>query len=165
VAYWKERADTMHAVICERAWNVELQSFAESFGGHHLDASLLLIHELNFLEAGDPRFASTVNAIEKHLKRGNFIYRYTKEDDFGEPATAFTVCTFWYINALVALKRRDEARKLFEQMLLCRNRLGLLSEDIAVDNNELWGNFPQTYSMVGLINAAIRLSTRWEDAF
>jgi GH15 family glucan-1,4-alpha-glucosidase len=165
IAYWRERADSMHTIICERSWSEELQSFAESFGGDHLDASLLLIHELGFVRADDPRFAKTVSAIEKHLKRGNFIYRYTKEDDFGEPATAFTVCTFWYINALVALQRRDEARRLFEQMLLCRNRLGLMSEDIAVDTGELWGNFPQTYSMVGLINSAIRLSARWEDAF
>jgi GH15 family glucan-1,4-alpha-glucosidase len=165
VSLWSERADSMHAAICERAWNVELKSFTESFGGQNLDASLLLIHELGFLRADDPRFASTVNAIEKHLRRGNFIYRYTKEDDFGEPGTAFTVCTFWYINALAALKRADEARKLFEHMLRCRNRFGLLSEDIAVDSSELWGNFPQTYSMVGLINSAIRLSSRWEDAF
>ncbi|HEY3487312.1 MAG TPA: glycoside hydrolase family 15 protein [Gammaproteobacteria bacterium] len=163
--FWQQRADTIHAVICTSAWNPELQSFTENFGGQHLDASLLLLNELGFLKADDPRFAQTVQAIEKNLRRGNFIYRYTKEDDFGAPATAFTVCTFWYIDALVALKRTAEARKLFEQMLLYRNRLGLLSEDITPDRGELWGNFPQTYSMVGLINAAIRLSTRWEDAF
>lgn len=165
VSYWRERADSMHVVICERAWNEEFKCFMESFGGQHFDASMLLIHELGFVKASDPRFAQTVSAIEKHLRRGEFIYRYAKEDDFGTPETAFTVCTFWYINALAALKRTEEARKLFEQMLLCRNRLGLLSEDIAVENKELWGNFPQTYSMVGLINSAIRLSTRWEDAF
>jgi GH15 family glucan-1,4-alpha-glucosidase len=162
---WQARAEEIHKAICDNAWNSRLNSFAESFGGEHLDASLLLINELGFLPADDPRFAGTVEAIETHLKRGDFIYRYAKEDDFGEPETAFTVCTFWYINALAALGRYDEARALFERLLQCRNRHGLLSEDITPDGGELWGNFPQTYSMVGLINSAARLSKRWEDAF
>ncbi len=162
---WRLRADEMHAVICKRAWNEELNSFVEAFDGTHLDASLLLLHELGFLRADDPRFASTVAAVEQHLKRGNFIFRYTKEDDFGEPETAFTVCTFWYINALAQLDRAEEARELFEQLLMSRNKHGLFSEDISIDGSELWGNFPQTYSMVGLINSAVRLSKPWEEAF
>lgn len=162
---WRQRADEMHAVICQRAWNEKLGSFVESFDGEHLDASLLLMNELGFLNREDPRFAATVNAIEKHLKRGNLIFRYTKEDDFGEPETAFTVCTFWYINALAQLGRISEARELFEQLLSSRNVHGLFSEDISTDGTELWGNFPQTYSMVGLINSAVRLSKPWEEAF
>ncbi|HET7371106.1 MAG TPA: glycoside hydrolase family 15 protein, partial [Gammaproteobacteria bacterium] len=87
--YWRERADAIHADICRQAWNDEENSFVESFGGKDLDASLLLLHELGFLAADDPRFASTVAAVERHLKRGDFIFRYIKEDDFGRPETAF----------------------------------------------------------------------------
>ncbi|HET7587415.1 MAG TPA: glycoside hydrolase family 15 protein [Gammaproteobacteria bacterium] len=164
-AYWQERADTIRADICRQAWNEDENSFVESFGGKDLDASLLLLHELGFLAADDPRFASTVDAVERHLKRGDFVFRYIKEDDFGRPETAFLICTFWYVDALAALGRTDEARKLFEHLLACRNSHGLLSEDIDPETGELWGNLPQTYSMVGLINSAMRLSKPWEGAF
>ncbi|HET6724859.1 MAG TPA: glycoside hydrolase family 15 protein [Gammaproteobacteria bacterium] len=163
--YWREHADDIHADICQHAWNEEENSFVESFGGKDLDASLLLLHELGFLSADDPRFGATVAAIERHLKRGDFIFRYIKEDDFGAPETAFLICTFWYVDALAALGRTDEARGLFERLLACRNSHGLLSEDINPDTGELWGNLPQTYSMVGLINSAMRLSKSWEAAF
>lgn len=165
VGYWRNAADEIHGVICSRSWNSELNSFVESFEGKELDASLLLLHEIGFLGADDPRFASTVKAIEEHLRTGNFVFRYIKEDDFGKPKTAFTICTFWYIDALVALGRKSEAHQLFENLLNCRNPHGLLSEDIDPDTHELWGNFPQTYSMVGLINSAMRLSKPWEEAF
>lgn len=87
-----------------------------------------------------------------------------EEDDFGKPENAFVICTFWYINALSMIGRQDEARQLFQHILRYRNHVGLLSEDIDVHTKELWGNFPQTYSMVGLINSAIRLSIDWSDA-
>jgi GH15 family glucan-1,4-alpha-glucosidase len=90
--------------------------------------------------------------------------RYREPDDFGEPDTAFTVCTFWYINALAAIGRREEARELFEHVLTRRNSMGLLSEDIDPRTGELWGNFPQTYSMVGIVDCALRLSRSWEEA-
>ncbi len=164
-AYWRGVSEQIHAVICERAWNREMGTFVESFDGNELDASLLLLHELGFLPAGDPRFAGTVAAVERDLKRGDFIFRYTGEDDFGTPTTAFLVCTFWYIDALAALGRIEEARGLFLKLLGCRNSLGLLSEDIDPVSRRLWGNFPQTYSMVGLINSAMRLSKGWEGVF
>src|SRR5688500_13091127 len=163
--YWHMHAQKIQQVINERAWNPSLKSFVDSFEGDQLDASLLLLHELDFLAADDPRFASTVAAVEQHLRKGDFIFRYVRADDFGKPHTAFIVCTFWYIDALVALGRRDEARVMFEKLLARRNHLGLLSEDIDPANGELWGNFPQTYSMVGLINSAVRLSKSWEEAF
>lgn len=163
--YWRGHADVIHRAVCENAWDAKQQSFVESFGGKELDASLLLLHELGFLAADDPRFAGTVAAVERHLKRGDFVFRYTQRDDFGEPQTAFVVCTFWYIDALAALGRREEAHALFDTLLACRNSLGLLSEDIDPASRRLWGNFPQTYSMVGLINSAMRLSKRWEEVF
>ena len=91
--------------------------------------------------------------------------RYVKADDFGKPQNAFVICTFWYIDALVKLGRTEEAREMFEDMLSHRNHVGLLSEDIDPETGELWGNFPQTYSMVGLINSAMQLSKPWKDAF
>ena len=162
---WRARADRIHAVICAEAWDEEQGCFTESFGGRSLDASMLLISDLGFLERDDPRFHRTVECLEKHLRRGKHMFRYGEADDFGEPETAFNICTFWYINALAQIGRKDEARELFEEMLRCRTRLGLLSEDLDVRSGQLWGNFPQTYSLVGIILGAIRLSKSWEDAF
>jgi len=165
VRYWRDHADRLHGTICDKAWDAGQDSFVESFGGKELDASLLLLHELGFLAADDTRFAGTVAAVERNLKKGDFIFRYTQSDDFGAPETAFVICTFWYIDALAALGRRDEARELFAKLLARRNPLGLLSEDIDLRDGSLWGNFPQTYSMVGLINSAMRLSRSWEEMF
>nr|MBP6809414.1 glycoside hydrolase family 15 protein [Chromatiaceae bacterium] len=161
---WRREADRLHAVISRQAWNPDLNSFVATFEGDHLDASLLLLGELDFLKADDPRFAATVDAIGRHLMRGDLLLRYGVEDDFGRPETAFTICTFWYIDALALLDRRDEARRLFESLLQRRNALGLLSEDIHPETGELWGNYPQTYSLVGLINCAMRLSRTWDEA-
>ena len=162
---WRKQADEIHAAICKQAWNEKKKCFVESFGGSDLDASLLLLHELGFLPPTDPRFEQTVQAVEKELRQGDFLFRYAAPDDIGRPETSFSVCTFWYINALGAVGRKEEARELFENMLARRNHVGLLSEDIDPKTGELWGNFPQTYSMVGLINSAMRLSKSWEEAF
>jgi GH15 family glucan-1,4-alpha-glucosidase len=162
--YWRKRADDIRAYIFEGAWDPEQQSFTESFGRPEMDASLLTMHHLGFLEADDPKFISTVECIGKHLLRGDHMFRYDAPDDFGEPENAFNICTFWYIDALASIGRVDEARELFENMLSLRNPLGLLSEDIEPNSGELWGNFPQTYSMAGIINAAVRLSRPWAEA-
>ena len=162
--YWRDTADALHADICRQAWDEDKQAFTESFGRPELDASMLLLNNLGFLSANDPRFLSTIAAIESELRRGDHLMRYGVADDFGEPESAFTICTFWYIDALAATGRDQEARDLFEKMLRCRNNLGLLSEDLDPKTGELWGNFPQTYSMVGIINAARRLSRSWEEA-
>ncbi|MDP1890599.1 MAG: glycoside hydrolase family 15 protein [Gemmatimonadaceae bacterium] len=164
-AHWRTTAETLHRTICDRAWSASLNSFSGTFGGDTLDASLLLLQEVGFVTADDPRFAATVAAVERDLRRGDFVFRYSGEDDFGVPQNAFTVCTFWYINALVALGRRAEARALFENLLSSRTAHGLLAEHIDVGTREQWGNFVQTYSMVGLITSAIRLSKRWDEAF
>jgi GH15 family glucan-1,4-alpha-glucosidase len=161
--HWQVRADRIREKVLREAWNDTLGSFTASFGGDDIDASLLLMHEVGFIRPDDPRFAGTVAAVERELKRGPHLFRYVKADDFGRPENAFIVCTFWYIDALIAQGRAAEARELFENMLACRNHLGLLSEDINPESNELWGNFPQTYSLVGLINCAMKLSKTWED--
>ncbi|MYD99784.1 MAG: glycoside hydrolase family 15 protein, partial [Alphaproteobacteria bacterium] len=158
-------ARTFRARIERDGWNEEKQAYVSAFGGTEVDAALLLMHELSFCEADDPRFLGTVAAVERELLRGDHVFRYVEADDFGTPHNAFNVCTFWYIDALAAIGRRDEARRLFENMLACRNQAGLLSEDLNTETNELWGNIPQTYSMVGLIVSALRLSRSWEEAF
>lgn len=163
--YWKCHAARIHEAISRRCWNERLQSFVATMDGDALDASLLRLNELGFVADNDPRFAATVHAIGKELKNGDYIFRYTEADDFGRPENAFLVCTFWYINALFAIGERDEARRLFEQLLARRNRHGLLAEHIDPKTGEQWGNFVQTFSMVGLISSAVRLSMRWDQAF
>ena len=162
-AFWRARADSVRERILREAWSETRRAFVESFGGEHLDASVLLMAEVGFLDAQDPRFVATVDALERHLGDGPFMRRYEAEDDFGRPETAFNLCAFWRIDALARIGRRDEARAIFEAMLAARNPLGLLSEDLAPGSGELWGNFPQTYSMVGVINGAVRLSRPWDS--
>jgi GH15 family glucan-1,4-alpha-glucosidase len=162
---WAAHARKIHEVICDEAWNEEMGSFVSTFGGDRLDASLLLMGELQFLAHDDPRLAGTVMATEHHLRRGDFLLRYDEEDDFGLPETAFLVCTLWWIIALAQIGQKERARELFEKVLAKRNHLGLLSEDVVPASGELWGNFPQTYSMVGLIQCAARLSISWDEAY
>jgi len=160
---WHGRASEMRDVILERAWNEDRQAFTGAFGGEALDGSVLLMAEIGFISPTDPRFVATVERIDEELREGDHVYRYKTEDDFGKPKTAFTACTFWHIDALARMGRKEEARAMFEAVLGKRTRLGLLSEDIDTETGELWGNFPQTYSMVGIINAAARLSRTWEE--
>ena len=161
--YWEEHAAVMRERILRESWNEERQAFAESFGGRDLDASVLLMIEVGFIDPMDPRFISTVDALEKYLCDGPYMRRYEAPDDFGKPETAFNICTFWRIDALARIGRTAQAREIFETMLAARNHVGLLSEDTHPVTGEMWGNFPQTYSMVGIINAAVRLSDPWES--
>jgi GH15 family glucan-1,4-alpha-glucosidase len=162
--FWRERASSMHERIMQASWDAQLGTFTEAWNAQVLDASVLLFAELGFVAADDPKFIATVDYLGKHLRRGSYLLRYAAQDDFGVPENAFNICTFWYINALAAVGRQSEARQLFENMLARRNHLGVLSEDLDPATGELWGNFPQTYSMVGVINAAMRLSRSWESA-
>jgi GH15 family glucan-1,4-alpha-glucosidase len=161
--FWGERAELIRNRLLKEAWSEERQAFAESLGGRDLDASVLLMAEINFIDPMDPRFVATVDALEKSLCDGPYMRRYEAPDDFGKPETAFNICTFWRIDALARIGRVDEARVVFEAMLAARNHLGLLSEDTHPVTGEMWGNFPQTYSMVGLINCAMRLSKPWNS--
>jgi GH15 family glucan-1,4-alpha-glucosidase len=161
--FWSKTAASIRAALLEKAWNAERGAFTGAFGSTDLDASGLLLAELGLVAADDPRFVATVNAIEKELLRHNHVMRYLGADDFGLPETAFLVCRFWLIDAWWSMGRREQAREYFEETLRYRNRFGLLSEDIHPQTGELWGNFPQTYSMGGLIVTATRLSRSWED--
>lgn len=163
--YWLALAAHMRRQILARCWSESRGSFVSTMDGDELDASLLRLHDVGFVSADDPRFIATVDAVGRDLRRGDFIYRYVSEDDFGAPENAFLACTFWYISALAAIGRKREARSLFERVLATRNHVGLLAEHIDPTTCEQWGNFVQTYSMVGLITSAMRLSKPWEDAF
>lgn len=162
-ATWRARAQTIRERIEAETFIPEEGRFGASFGGTELDASLLQLVDLGFLAPDDPRQVATFNAIERDLKKGPYLFRYVIPDDFGEPETAFNFCTFWFIEALHQNGRDEEAREIFEQMLARRTHAGLLSEDISLGDNELWGNYPQTYSLVGIINCAILLSRSWTD--
>jgi pentatricopeptide repeat protein len=159
--FWNERAAKVRETIDKRAWNEDLGRYAATFEGDELDASLLQLVDLRFIEANDPRNTATVAAIETGLRKGSYLLRYAIPDDFGAPQTAFNICTFWLVEALYLAGRIDEARELFEEMLARRTTAGLLSEDIGFADGELWGNYPQTYSLVGLINCAVLLSRPW----
>ncbi|MDO9436328.1 glycoside hydrolase family 15 protein [Hydrogenophaga sp.] len=162
-AYWEGHATTMRERILRESWSEERQAYAESFGGRDLDASVLLMAEVGMIDPKEPRFIATLDALEKYLCDGPYMRRYEAADDFGKPETAFNICTFWRIDALARIGRKDEARAIFETMLAARNPLGMLSEDTHATTGEMWGNFPQTYSMVGIINAAVRLSADWDS--
>ncbi|MBU1254911.1 MAG: glycoside hydrolase family 15 protein [Alphaproteobacteria bacterium] len=163
---WHQRADAIRAKIESEAWveNGDLGGhYGASFESDYLDASLLQMVELRFLSPDNERFLSTFAAVERELRRGDHMLRYAAEDDFGAPETAFNVCTFWLIEALHLVGRDSEARVLFETMLSHTTRSGLLSEDLDYETGELWGNFPQTYSLVGVINCAGLLSKPWSE--
>ena len=161
-AFWRQRAEHIKAKILTSSWSEKRKAFVESFGGEHLDSSVLLMGEVGFLEGDDPRFISTVEQLEKVLGRGPFMMRYEAADDFGVPETAFNVCAFWRLDCLARIGKREQAREIFQSLLNARNHLGLMSEDTHPSTGEAWGNFPQTYSMVGIINGATRLSKPWE---
>ncbi len=161
-AFWRQRAELIKEKILALAWSDKRKAFVESFGGEHLDASVLLMSEIGFLDGQDPRFLSTVTQLEKVLGRGPFMMRYEAADDFGVPETAFNICAFWRLDALARAGKKEQAREIFQSLLNARNHLGLMSEDTDPVSGAAWGNFPQTYSMVGIINGATRLSKPWE---
>jgi GH15 family glucan-1,4-alpha-glucosidase len=164
-AHWNAVADRLHGELLARAWNDKLNSFSSVLDTDEVDASVLLLPEVGLIEPSDPRFLSTVTAVERELLREKHVMRYASSDDFGMPETAFLICRFWLIDAWWSIGRREEAVELFEDALRHRNRYGLLSEDIHPQTGALWGNFPQTYSMAGLILTAMRLSRSWEDRY
>lgn len=163
--HWNEAADTIKDTLLERAWNPKRNAFTAAFGSDDLDASVLLLPDLGLIEPDDPRFVGTVTAMERELVREKHVMRYAGADDFGVPETAFLICRFWLVDAYWSLGRKDAARDLFLDALNHRNRYGLLSEDVHPQTGALWGNFPQTYSMAGLILTAMRLSRSWEDRY
>lgn len=160
---FRSAAAKIHADLLAQAWNPARNSFTGHYGGQDLDASLLQMAPLRFLPPGDPRLSATVDAIQRELSREGWLFRYQLDDGFGKPTVAFIICTFWMIEALAKLGRRQEAAQMLEHVREMLSPLGLLSEDYDSATLRMWGNFPQAYSHVGLIHAAFAASPRWEE--
>jgi GH15 family glucan-1,4-alpha-glucosidase len=165
VAEWGPVRERMRAEIEKKGWAEADNLYAQSYGGNTPDAANLLFPAVNFMSFRDERFQKMLDVYHKQLRVGRGVYRYRTADDFGVPKTTFTVCSFWMADALWGAGRKAEARELFSSVIHRANHVGLLSEDMDPESGELWGNFPQTYSHVGLINTAWRISQSWDDAF
>jgi GH15 family glucan-1,4-alpha-glucosidase len=149
-------------LLDSRCWDPERGAITQTAGEPGLDAVMLLALHLGFLEPSDPRAESQVLATQQELRADGLLRRYSVPDDFGRMEAAFTVCSFWLVEALALIGRHEEALELFQRLLTYDNGLGLYSEDLVPGTHEQTGNFPQTYSHVGLINAAFRLSRSWD---
>ena len=160
---WTKLEQEIRRDIHENAWNSDVRAFVQAYGSKHLDASVLLMETYGFIDAKDPKFISTVKAIEKDLSHNGLLYRYKNEDDFGLPSSSFTVCTFWFINSLFKIGEVEKSQKLFDQLLGYSNHLGLFSEDLDFKTKRLLGNFPQAYSHLALIDCAVNFSNKAAD--
>jgi len=160
---FRHSADRIRAEVIAQSWSESKNSFVGHYGGSDLDASLLQMVRLRFLPPDDPKLINTIAAIHKDLMRAGWLHRYSLDDGFGKPSVAFVICTFWLIEAMAALGRRDEARSLFDRIHGALSPLGLLSEDYDPTLPRMWGNFPQTYSHVGLVHAAFAAAPSWAD--
>lgn len=158
---WRELRSKIHEDVCQNGFNAKVGAFVQSYGSTALDASVLLIPLVGFLPVSDPRVVATIEAIERKLTVNGFVLRYDleKTDDGlkGDEAT-FLLCTFWLIDCLTMLGRRDDALNLFNKLLSVRNDLGLLAEEYDPKSGRQLGNFPQAFSHIGLVNSAVNLS-------
>ena len=159
---WRAIRRDIHAEVCAQGFDAGRNTFTQSYGSAALDAALLLIPRVGFLPAADPRVAGTVDAVRRELCQDGFVLRYRPEHDDvdGLPGTegAFLACTFWLVDALHALGRRDDAERLFERLLGLRNDVGMLAEEYDPATGCQLGNTPQAFSLVGLVNSARLLS-------
>jgi GH15 family glucan-1,4-alpha-glucosidase len=155
---WREIANDIRADILKNGWKEDLQTFTQTYDNSDVDASLLLMAEYGFITADDLKYKKTVIAVKKALFSNGLMYRYINPDDFGKPSSSFTICTFWLIQALFRIGLKEEAEKIFEDLLKCGNHLGLFSEGIDFTTKRLLGNFPQAYSHLALINTATLFS-------
>jgi GH15 family glucan-1,4-alpha-glucosidase len=156
-ARWKAWADQQQPIILERAFNKERGFFTQALDGTFPDASNLLLPSIGLIDPLDARFKSTVRAYERELAPQGLMLRYKHLDDFGHTTSAFSICSFWWVEALAMMGEVDEAVALFRRLERYANPLGLFSEDIDPDTGALLGNFPQAYTHVGLIHAAITI--------
>jgi len=155
---WRGIAGDIKSDVLKNGWNDKMHSFTQCYGSPYVDASLLLMAEYGFIDPDDIRFKMTVRAVKDSLFNRGLMYRYTNPDDFGSPSSSFTICTFWLVQALVAIGQKEEAESIFTDLLSCGNHLGLFSEDIDFSTRRLLGNFPQAYSHLALINTATLFS-------
>jgi GH15 family glucan-1,4-alpha-glucosidase len=160
---FRAAAARLQREIMTQAYDHRRNTLVSSYGGTELDAALLQAVTLRLLPPHDPRMAGTVDAVQKALEHEGWLRRYARDDGFGVPTVAFVICTFWLVEALSTIGRIDEAREIMERVGTVRAPLGLIAEDVDPKSGEMWGNFPQAYSHVGLIHAAFAASPRWAD--
>jgi len=149
--------DRIHEAICREGWKEEVGAFTQSYESTDLDAANLLMADFGFLPGSDPRFMATVNLSERELCRDGLMYRYKNSDDFGSPSSAFTVCSFWMVKALIYSGRRRDAEEMFGRLIKAANPHGLYGEDLDFISRRHLGNFPQAYSHLALIDCALLL--------
>lgn len=160
-AHWREVAGVIHADVCAKAFDPELDSFVQAYGSKTIDAAVLQIPLVGFLPADDPRVVGTVAAVERDLVRDGLVLRYhTHETDDGLPPGegAFLACSFWLADVMVLQGRYGEAHRLFERLRGLCNDVGLLAEEYDPAGGRMLGNFPQAFSHIGLINTALNLA-------
>ena len=155
---WSRLRNKIKNDILKNAWSEKKQSFTQAYGIEDLDASALLMESFGFLDGNDPKFRSTVKAIQKELEYKGLMFRYKNRDDFGQPSSAFTICSFWLIRSLYIIGEKEEAQRKFDELLKYSNHLGLFSEDLDFESKRLLGNFPQAYSHLALIDVAMLLA-------
>ena len=156
---WKILREQIKNYIHLNAWNPKIKAFTHSYGSDFLDASVLLMESYGFIDCKDPKYVDTVKAIERELLFDGLLFRYKNNDDFGEPKSSFTVCTFWYINSLFKIGEETKAKNLFDQLLSNSNHMGLFSEDLDFKTKKMLGNFPQAYSHLALIETAMNFNS------
>ncbi|PYV92029.1 MAG: hypothetical protein DMG05_05815 [Acidobacteria bacterium] len=154
---WEGLAEAERNIILQRGYNAEVGIFTQGLDGANPDAANLLLPALGIIDAHDPRFVSTVDAYQQLLVERGLMLRYRNPDDFGETTSAFTICSFWWAEALALMGRLDEAIELFHHLMTYASPVGLFSEDVDPANGALLGNFPQAYTHVGLIHAAMTI--------
>jgi GH15 family glucan-1,4-alpha-glucosidase len=161
VERWRQVRDSIHAQVCTAGYDAQRNTFVQSYGSPHLDASLLLIPQVGFLPPDDPRVRGTVEAIERNLVVNGLVQRYstaTKVDALPPGEGTFLPCSFWLADSLVLIDRREEAEALLERLVALSNDVGLLSEEYDSRGRQMLGNFPQALSHMALINTAHLLS-------
>lgn len=160
-----ERASKLEKIAVEsieKCYDEKRGVYTQAMGSPHLDASTLKMITMNYLNPNSERARKHLAALEKELKtEQGLFYRYVHQDDFGKPEATFLVCAFWYVDALACVGRVDDAIKTLDNILTYANHLGIFSEDVGLDGSQ-WGNFPQTYSHVGLINSAFRIAKKMD---
>ncbi|MEM6829510.1 MAG: glycoside hydrolase family 15 protein [Bacteroidota bacterium] len=149
------------AEMIEKSYVPSKKGYAQAIGVDRMDASTIQLIMMNYLPGNSEKAQDHLKALENELHAGKgLFYRYRHQDDFGEPETTFLICAFWYVEALACVGRIDEAIKYFENLVSYSNHVGLLSEDVKAEDGSMWGNFPQAYSHVGLLNAASRIARK-----
>jgi GH15 family glucan-1,4-alpha-glucosidase len=158
-----KRANTLAAIAAERierCYDPERGVYTQAVGAEHLDASTLKMITMGYLDPSSEKARRHLKALEGLLRtEQGLFYRYVHHDDFGVPEATFLVCAFWYVDALACVGRTDDAIKTLDGILKYANSLGIFSEDVGLDGSQ-WGNYPQTYSHVGLINAVFRIAKK-----